>query len=327
MRAIRVETTDGPGAALPAEVPTPRPGDHVLVDVHAAGVSFPELLLCRGEYQLKPELPFVPGSEVAGTVVSAPPGSGFGAGDRVAAFCVYGGWAERVAVPAHAVFALPHEVSYAAGAALPMNYLTGHFALMRRARLQKGETVLVHGAAGGVGTAAIQIARAYGARVIAVASSAAKRDLAREAGADHVVDVTGFAAAVRDLTDGAGADVIVDPVGGDRVTDSLRSLRTEGRLLVIGFTGGEIPSVRLNRLLLNNISVVGVAWGAYWMARPAYLAEQWHELLPLVRSGALAPVVGHRFPLAEAGAALRLLEGRDAVGKTILDIRAPKERA
>ncbi|TMR40624.1 NADPH:quinone oxidoreductase family protein [Actinomadura geliboluensis] len=274
MRAIRVEATNGPEAALPAEVPAPAPGDHVLVDVHAAGVSFPELLMCSGQYQMRPDPPFVPGSEVAGTVVSAPPGSGLGAGDRVAAFSVYGGWAERVAVPVHAVFALPPGLSFTAGAALPMNYLTGHFALVRRARLEKGETVLVHGAAGGVGTAAIQIARTYGARVIAVASSAAKRDLARQAGADHTVDVPGFAAAVRDLTRGTGADVIVDPVGGDRVTDSLRCLRPEERLLVVGFTGGEIPSVRLNRLLLNNISVVGVAWGAYWMSRPAYLAEQ-----------------------------------------------------
>jgi NADPH2:quinone reductase len=327
VHAIRVATTDGPEAALVADVPEPVAGEEVLIDVHAAGVSFPEALLCRGEYQMRPDLPFTPGSEVAGTVAAAPAGSGLSPGDRVAAFSLYGGWAERVAVPRHAVLPLPDEVSYAAGAALPMNYLTGHFALVRRARLQAGETVLVHGAAGGVGTAGIQIARAFGARVIAVASSAVKRELAREAGAHHVLDVEGFAAAARELTDGSGVDVVLDPVGGDRVTDSLRCLGTEGRLLVVGFTGGDIPSVRLNRLLLNNVSVVGVAWGAYWMPRPAYLREQWAELLPLVRSGALAPVVGHRFPLTRAGDALRLLEGRGAVGKTILDIRAPEETA
>ncbi|MGH3647403.1 MAG: zinc-binding dehydrogenase, partial [Micromonosporaceae bacterium] len=238
---------------------------------------------------------------------------------RVAAFPGVGGLQELVAVPPHLVFPLPDRLSYAAGAGVPMNYLTGHFALVRRGQLRKGETVLVHGAAGGVGTAAIQLAKALGATVIAVASSEAKRVVARQAGADEAVPVDGFKDAVQQLTGGRGVDVVVDPVGGDRFTDSLRSLAPEGRLLVIGFTGGEIPTVKVNRLLLNNISVVGVGWGAFALPRPDFVPAQWADLVPHLESGALDPVLGETYPLERAAEAIAAMERREAAGKLIVD--------
>jgi NADPH2:quinone reductase len=199
-----------------------------------------------------------------------------------------------------------------------------HFALTRRGGLRAGETVLVHGAAGGVGTAALQLIRAYGARSIAVVSSEEKAAVAKAAGADEVVLAAGFREHVAGLTGGQGVDMVVDPVGGDRFTDSLRSLATGGRLLVIGFTGGEIPTVRVNRLLLNNIAVVGVGWGAYWLKRPGYLQEQWRELLPLMETGQLVPLVGAVYPLEEASAALAEMEERRTKGRTVLRMAQPE---
>ena len=263
MRAAQVTRLEGPDAVEVTEVPEPA-ARGVVVDVAAAGVCFPDVLLTRGEYQMRPDPPFVPGSEVAGRVRSAPPGSGFAEGDRVAAFPVLGGFAEVVATDPAMVFPLPDSTTYEQGAALPMNYLTCHFALRERGGLRAGETVLVHGAAGGVGTAAVQLSRAWGARVVAVVSSDDKAQVARSAGAHEVVAADGFRDAVAELTAGHGVDVVVDPVGGDRFTDSLRSLAPGGRLLVVGFTAGSIPEVRVNRLLLGNISVVGVGWGAWW---------------------------------------------------------------
>jgi NADPH2:quinone reductase len=322
MRAVQVMALDGPAAVRVGEVPDPEPGaDQVLVEVHAAGVTFPEVLLTRGLYQYKPDPPFVPGSEVAGVVVSAPEGSGFAPGDRVAAFPGFGGYAELVAAPPAQVFPLPDTMPFTAAAGVPMNYLTVHLALVRRGRLQPGEIVLVHGAAGGIGTAAVQLAKALGAQVIGVVSSEAKGVVARAAGADDVVPADGFLAAVKELTGGRGVDVVVDPVGGDRFTDSLRSLATEGRLLVIGFTGGDIPTVRVNRLLLNNISVVGVGWGAFAGPRPGFAAEQWRELLPFLANGALDPPLANVYPLADAGKALADMDERRAAGKIVLSVR------
>ncbi|MCW2616542.1 MAG: Alcohol dehydrogenase zinc-binding domain protein [Frankiales bacterium] len=322
MRAVQITSLDGPSAVELVDVPEPvaGPGQY-LIDVHVAGVTFPEVLQSRGEYQLKPELPFVPGSEVAGVVRTAPDGGAVQVGQRVAAFPGLGGFAEVAAVMPQGVFPLPDAVSFEGGASLPMNYLTVHFGLVRRGRLQEGETVLVHGAAGGVGTAAVQLASALGARVIAVVSSAEKGEVARRAGAHEVVDASDFRAQVKELTGGRGVDLVVDPVGGDRFTDSLRSLAREGRLLVIGFTGGEIPTVKVNRLLLNNISVVGVGWGAYWMSEVDYLQEQWADLLPLLEAGRLDPVVGSVHPLADAAQALVELDERRAAGKVLLRVR------
>ena len=322
MRAVHISRLDGPAAVEVVDVDEPVPGpDQVLIDVEVAGVSFPEVLQSRGAYQLKPDLPFVPGSEVAGVVRSAPEGAAVRAGQRVAAFPGLGGFSQVVAASPDVVFPLPDRVSSTAGAALPMNYLTVHFGLTKRGQLRSGETVLVHGAAGGVGTAAVQLAAALGAHVIAVTSSAEKAEVARAAGAHETVLADGFRDAVRSLTDGRGVDLVVDPVGGDRFTDSLRSLAQEGRLLVIGFTGGEIPTVKVNRLLLNNLSVVGVGWGAYWTRRPGYLQEQWAELLPLLEAGTLDPVIGTTHPLEDAAAALLELDERRAAGKVLLTTR------
>ncbi|EIE99532.1 NADPH:quinone oxidoreductase family protein [Saccharomonospora glauca] len=322
MRAAQITTLDGPSAVRVTEIDEPL-GDNgaVVIDVHAAGVTFPDLLQTRGLYQYRPELPFVPGTEVAGVVRFAPEGASVREGDRVAAFPGLGGFAETVAVSPDAVFAIPDTVSFVSAAAFPMNYLTVHFALTRRGGLREGETVLVHGAGGGVGTAAVQLASALGARVIAVTSSPEKSDMARRAGAHEVVSPDDFRAAVKDLTGGAGVDLVVDPVGGDRFTDSLRSLAPEGRLLVIGFTAGEIPVVKVNRLLLNNISVVGVGWGAFWTKRPDYLHRQWAELYPLVERGVLDPPIGATYPLDDVVTALSELDARSAKGKIVLTIR------
>ena len=322
MRAARVVTLDGPSAVEVGDVDEPQPsGGQVVIDVEYAGLTYPDVLLTRGQYQIKPPPPFIPGSEVAGVVRSAPDGSGFSEGDRVAAFPGLGGFAQVVSADPRMVFALPDSVGLDAAAGLPMNYLTVHFALLRRGRLQPEETVLVHGAAGGIGTAATQLAKALGATVIAVVSDERKADVARQAGADTVVLAEGFRQAVAEATGGRGVDIVVDPVGGDRMTDSLRSLAPEGRLLVIGFTAGEIPTVKVNRLLLNNISVVGVGWGAYWMQRPEYLGEQWAELVPLLRDGALQPPIGSVHALDDVRSALSEIDERRALGKVLLRLR------
>ena len=322
MRAVLVTRLGGPDAAQVAEVEDPRPSPgEVLIDVYAAGICFPDLLLCRGKYQIKPELPFIPGLEGAGIIRSAPEHSGLRPGNRVVAFSGSGGFAEQVCVDARAVFVLPQHISFLAGAALPLNYLTVHFALTRRGRLQPGETVLVQGAGGGIGTAAVQLAHVLGARVIAVVSTATKAEAAGRAGADEVIFAEGFRDAVPELTAGRGVNVVVDPVGGDHFIESLRCLAPEGRMLVVGFTGGEIPTVKVNRLLLNNIEVVGVGWGAFWLRQPEYLHQQWAQLLPHLEAGTLDPVVSCCYPLERASAALRELDERRAIGKIILQVR------
>ena len=220
MRAIHISSHDGPAALEVVDIPEPDAGEgQVVIDVHASGVTFPEVLQTRGKYQMSPPLPFVPGSEIAGVVRSAPEGSGLSAGDRVCAFPGLGGFAEVVATDPSQVFPLPDSLSFTQGASVPMNVLTVHFALAHRGRLQAGETVLVHGAGGGIGIAATQFATAMGARVIAVASTEEKRDLALQAGASEAIAPEGFKDAVKELTGGKGVDVVVDPVGGDRFTD------------------------------------------------------------------------------------------------------------
>lgn len=322
MRAVQIFRLDGPEAVQVVELDEPDGNGRVVVDVYAAGVAFPDALLTRGRYQHKPEPPFVPGAEAAGVVRSAPPGAQVGAGDRVAALTMLtGGMAEVIALPAERVFKLPDTVSFEAGAGLLFNDLTVHFALTERGRLTAGETVLVHGAAGGIGTSALRLAAALGAeRTIAVVSTPEKADIARAAGATDVVSADGFKDAVRELT-GGGVDIVVDPVGGDRVTDSLRSLAPGGRLLVIGFTGGEIPTVKVNRLLLNNIDAVGVGWGAWAASHPGYLGRQWSELEPLLASGTVPPPVPDVYPLERAAEAIAALENRTAKGKVVLRLR------
>lgn len=320
MRAVRVVSTTGPSDVVVEEVPDATPGEgEVLVEVHRVGVSFPDLLLSRGEYQLKPEPPFTLGVDYAGVVVSGP---GFEPGQRVAGVGPYGGAAELVAAHPEGVFALPDAMSFDEGAALPMNYLTALFALAERGNLRAGETVLVHGAAGGVGTATIQVAKGLGARTIAVVSTEEKAAFAKGAGADETVLADGFRDAVAGLTGGTGVDVVVDVVGGDLFTDSLRSLAPQGRLLVVGFAAGQgIPEVKVNRLLLNNVDVRGVGWGAYAMVRPGYMQAQWQQLLPLIVSGAVRPPIGRVYPLEEFGRALADMDARATLGKSVVRVR------
>jgi NADPH2:quinone reductase len=231
-----------------------------------------------------------------------------------------GGFAETAVAPEFLTFPLHEELDFAQGAGLILNYHTAFFALVMRGRLSAGETVLVHGAAGGVGTATLQIATGLGARTIAVVSTDDKERVAREAGADHVV--RSDASWKDEVGELGGADVVIDPVGGDRFTDSLRSLRENGRCVVVGFTGGSIPEVRVNRLLLNNIEVVGAGWGAYVMGKPDVNLEIATALDELIARGAVRPLVGARFPLERAAEALQLIDGRGATGKVVLDVRA-----
>ncbi|HWX51969.1 MAG TPA: NADPH:quinone oxidoreductase family protein [Solirubrobacteraceae bacterium] len=328
MRALQITELSGPDGALSlVELPDPEPshmltpGSGVIVDVRCAGVSFPEVLQTRGEYQLKPPLPFIPGSEVAGVVRSAPEGAQVSAGDRVAAFCALGGFAETVVAPEFFTFPLSSELDFAQGAGLILNYHTAYFSLALRGRLKQGETVLVHGAAGGVGTAALQVAKALGARTIGVVSSEEKQRVAERAGADHVVHVDGpWKDEAKELS-GGGVDIVLDPVGGDRFTDSLRSLAEDGRLVVVGFTGGSIPEVKVNRLLLGNTEVVGAGWGAYVMGKPDLNREIGAAVNRMVDDGFIRPVVGERFPVERAGDALRAIDERRATGKVVLDVR------
>ncbi|MDQ3103378.1 MAG: NADPH:quinone oxidoreductase family protein [Actinomycetota bacterium] len=327
MRALQIIDLSGPDSALrEVEVPEPEashmltPGSGVLVDVEAAGVSFPDVLQTRGEYQLKPPLPFVPGSEVAGTVRSAPEGSNLSAGDRVAAFPMLGGFAEVAVAPEFLTFPLADSLDARQGAALILNYHTAWFSLMIRGRLRAGETVLIHGAAGGVGTASIQVAKGFGARTIAVVSTPEKESVARDAGADEVVRSDGAWKDEAKELSGGGVDVVLDPVGGDRFTDSLRSLAEGGRLVVVGFTGGSIPEVKVNRLLLNNVEVIGAGWGAYVMGKPEVNREIGAEIAELIDSGDVRPIVGAGFPLSDAAAALKLIDERGATGKVVLDV-------
>jgi NADPH:quinone reductase len=328
MKAIQIVAESGIDSALAlVEVPEPEPahmltpGEGVVVDVHAAGVSFPEVLQTRGEYQLKPALPFVPGSEVSGIVRSAPAGAAVKVGDRVAAFCALGGFAETAVSPEFFTFPLAPALDFGQGAGLILNYHTAYFALAMRGRLKEGETVLVHGAAGGVGTAALQVAKGLGARTIAAVSTEEKRRVAEEAGADEAVLINeGWKDVVKALS-GGGVDVVLDPVGGDRFTDSLRSLREDGRVVVVGFTGGSIPEVRVNRLLLGNTEVVGAGWGAYVMGKPELNREIGAAVNRMVDEGVVRPIVGERFPLERAADALRAIDERRATGKVVLDVR------
>jgi len=322
LRAIVVDRFVEPAELAVREAPEPalRPGT-LLVEVRAAGCNFFDILMCRGTYQVKPPFPFVPGAEVAGVVAAVGAGvSGFAVGDRVFGSAGLGGFAERALVPAGAAWRLPDAMGFAEGAALPIVYPTSYAGLVLRAGLRPGETLLVHAAAGGVGVAAVQIGRALGARVLATAGGREKLDVARRAGADVGIDYRSedFVARVLEETGGRGADVIYDSVGGDVFERSLKCIAWNGRLLVIGFAGGEIPSVKLNRILLKNIAVVGLHWGAYAKHEPERIPETMQALLALHEKGAIRPEIYRSYPLAEAGAALAALGSRETWGKVVL---------
>jgi len=302
------------------EEPSVGPGE-VCVATRVAGCNFFDTLICRGRYQLKPELPFFPGAEVAGVVAEVGAGvRGLAPGDRVFATKAYGCFAERVVFPAESVYRMPDGMSFEEGAAIPMIYPTSHAALVLRADLQPGEVLLVHAAAGGVGLAAVQIGKALGATVIATAGGAEKLAVAGEAGADHGVDYRSedFVARVLELTDGRGADVIYDSVGGDVFDRSLKCIAWNGRLLVVGFASGEIPSVRANRILLKNIAVTGIHWGAYAQHEPERIPETMNALLALYERGGIRPVIYGSHPVERVAEALEALASRKTHGKVLL---------
>ncbi|MGA1344511.1 MAG: NADPH:quinone oxidoreductase family protein [Ilumatobacteraceae bacterium] len=322
MRALQVTALTGPDAVELVDIDEPvDDGRHLIVDIAFAGVSFPDLLQTKGMYQIRPEPPFVPGVEASGTVRSAPSGSGFSPGDRVA---VWGMslHAERVAVRPDQAFILPDRMSLAEGAAFVLNYQTALFCLVDRGRLAAGESVLVMGAAGGVGTSAIQVAKGIGAGpVIGLVSTRDKAEVALAAGADHVVLVSDtWKDEVVALTGGRGVDMTYDPVGGDRFLDGVRALARGGRLVVVGFAGGEIPTIKVNRLLLRNIGLVGAAWGEAAAADPELAPDLHRRLVELVEAGAIAPPIGRVFPFADAVAAFRSLEDRTATAKILLEL-------
>jgi NADPH:quinone reductase len=329
MRAVVVEALTGPDGVRLTDVPDPvgahprADGERVLVEVHAAGVAFPDLLQSRGEYQISTPPPFVTGGEFGGVVREAPETSGFVAGDRVAGMSIWGAMAElALAIPKYTI-KLPDAMSFADGAALWLNYSTAWMAL-DRAGVRAGETVLVHGAAGGVGTAALDLLRGAGARSIAVVSSDDKERAARAVGADEVVRSTGpWLDQVRDLTAGHGVEVVLDPVGGDRFTDSLRALDVAGRLVVIGFTGGSIPTIKVNRLLLRNLTVTGIAMDPLDQRFPGSARRASDAIQALAEQGRVRPLVGRRLPFAEGAHALSVLGDRQAIGKVVVDVRPP----
>ena len=343
MRAIVVDRWMEPAELVVRERPDPVVGAGQLgVDVKAAGCNFFDILLVQGRYQVKPPFPFIPGGEIAGVVREIGEGaakpsdhraklsdhrakpsdhrSGFAVGDRVLAAAPMGGYAERIAIPASFAHRMPDAMSFEEGASFPIVYPTSYAGLVYRAALQPGETLLVHAAAGGVGLAAVQIGKALGARVIATAGGPEKVRVAIEAGAEFGIDYNSedFVERVQEITAGKGADVIYDSVGGDIFDKSLKCIAWSGRLLVVGFAGGKIPSVAANRILLKNVSVVGLHWGAYAKYEPERIPETFAALFQLYEEKKIRPVIYGSYPLERAAEALVALGSRKTHGKVVL---------
>lgn len=325
MRAVVCREWGGPESLALEEVAEPgAPGaGQVRIAVRAAGINFADTLMIRGKYQVKPDFPFSPGLEIAGIVEEV--GSGVTSvrpGDRVMALLDHGGYAERAVARAADVFPIPDSMDFETAAGFPIAYGTSHVALWERAGLKPGETLVVHGAAGGVGLTAVEIGKAMGATVIASAGSAEKLEVASGRGADHLIDyrTEDIRARVKELTGGAGADVIFDPVGGDVFDASLRCIAWGGRLLVIGFAEGRIPQIPANILLVKNCAAVGVHWGAYRQHAPAIVAESFRTLFRWFEEGRIRPHISHRLPIEENGEAMRLLIERRSTGKVVLSI-------
>ncbi|MBA4338561.1 MAG: NADPH:quinone oxidoreductase [Hyphomonas sp.] len=299
-------------------MPEPGPGE-VRVRIKAASLNFPDLLMTEGKYQLKPELPFVLGMEFAGVVDALGAGvSGFAPGDAVAGGNRIGAFSEFAVVPAAALRRKPEAISFAAAASYGAAYLTAYVALVRRGNLQPGETLLVHGASGGVGLAAVDVGRLLGAKVIATSASEAKRRILTEYGADHVLPDAGFRERVKELTGGRGADVIYDPVGGDVFDESVRCIAFDGRLLIIGFTSGRIPSVSVNMPLIKGFSVVGVRAGEYGRQFPDRGRENMAAIWKWAEEGKVRPRIHAEVPLAEWRRAFEMMRGREVVGKVAI---------
>ncbi|QGP80535.1 NADPH:quinone oxidoreductase family protein [Sphingobium sp. CAP-1] len=304
--------------------PEPGPGE-VLIQVAAAGVNYPDVLIVQGKYQTRPALPFVPGSEAAGRIAALGAGvEGFAIGDRVIAFTGSGAFAEQVRVPATQVWPVPDGVDLEVAAGIAITYGTSYHALKDRAALKPGETLLVLGAGGGVGLTAVELGKHMGARVIAAASSPEKLALAKAQGADELIDYAqeDLRERIRALTDGKGVDIVYDPVGGPMNLTAVKSLAWGGRLLVIGFAGGDIPAIPANLLLLKSASAVGVLWGNSVRADPVTQGRNMRQLLAWLADGVLRPIIDTRFALPDAVAALQHLERRKVKGKVLLTLAA-----
>ncbi|MFT4053646.1 MAG: NADPH:quinone oxidoreductase family protein [Novosphingobium sp.] len=328
MKAVRCEAFASIEDLVIGDVPEPEAGEgKVVIDVHAAGVNFPDGLMVQGKYQTRPDLPFTPGSEVAGVIRAVGAGvSGFAAGDRVAAFCGTGGFAQAVAVPATQVYHLPEGIAFTAAAGLLINYGTSYHALKDRAKIASGESLLVLGASGGVGLAAVELGAVMGARVIAAASSADKLALAQERGAAEVIDYAAddLRTRIRELTGGKGVDVVYDPVGGASTLAAVKGLAWGGRHLVVGFAAGDIPQVPANLLLLKSAASLGVLWGMSLRADPVHHAANIADLLRWMAEGRISPRIDRVWPLEEVSAALDHVMERRARGKVVLSVRPEK---
>ncbi|MBK6973667.1 MAG: NADPH:quinone oxidoreductase family protein [Sterolibacteriaceae bacterium] len=322
MRAILCHELTGPDALRLEEVPEPRPGPgQVRIQVRACGVNFADSLITRGQYQKQPRPPFSPGFEVSGEVLELGAGvSGIAIGDRVIAMTPHGGYAEQVVADISRCVPMPAAMSWEHGAAFPVVFGTSHVALWHRARLRAGETLVVHGASGGVGLTAVAIGKQLGATVIATASGPAKLQVAREHGADHLIDCSSedLRTRIKELTEGRGADVFYDPVGGELFDASLRSIAFEGRILAIGFASGTVPQIPANHLLVKNVDVIGINWPAYAELNPKVMTASLQTLMQWYLAGAIKPHVSAIYPLAQSAEALDRVVSRKATGKIVI---------
>ena len=324
MRALVCHAIDDMDSVVLGDLPEPAPGPgEILIDVAVAGVNFADLLVLKDQYQFRSEPPFAPGMEAAGVVVAV--GSDVdhvAVGDRVAVVGYSGAFAQRWAVDATMAVSVPDDIPWDVAASLSIGYGTSYHALKQRAAIEPGETILVLGAAGGVGSSAVELAVAMGARVIAAASSAEKTAFCRELGAHHVINYVDedLRSAVKELTAGRGVDVVYDPVGGEMSEVAFRLLRWQGRHLVIGFAAGSIPSLPMNLPLLKGASLVGVFWGAFGSHQPELFRANAEDLFAMVSDGRIAPRITARFPLADARSALELVAGRGAMGRVVVEV-------
>jgi NADPH2:quinone reductase len=328
VKAWVVRELGGPESLRFEEVAPSEPADGMIrIQVHAAAINFPDVLMVAGLYQIKPELPFVPGVEVSGEVITAPAGSGFKPGDRVMALLdsvglTRGGFAEIADAAPGSIVRMPDKMTFEEAAGFTLIFQTGWFGLHRRANLRAGETLLVHAGAGGVGSAAIQLGKAAGAVVIATAGSDEKVELCRTLGADHAVNykTQDFAEEVKRITGGGGADVVFDPVGGDVYDRSTKCVAFEGRIVIVGFTSGRIPQAAANHVLIKNYSVVGLHWGLYTRRAPELIPPATRALLDLYEAGKIKPYISTRLPLSQAPRALALVGEGKSTGKVILTV-------
>ena len=325
MKAVLCKAFGPADTLVLEEVASPTPAkNEILIDVYSAAVNFPDTLIIEGKYQFKPPFPFSPGGEAAGVVAAVGEKvSHLKPGDRVMALTGWGSFAEQLAVPAYNVMPIPKGIDFNSAAAFGMTYGTSMHALKQRANLQPGETLLVLGASGGVGLAAVEIGKAMGARVIAAASSAEKLEVAKAAGADALINYSeeSLKDRVKELTCGQGADVIYDPVGGDLFDAAVRAINWNGRLLVVGFASGRIPELPVNLALLKGASVVGVFWGSFAQRQPQDNLANFQQLFAWYAEGKLKPLVSQTFPLERAADAINALANRTAVGKVVVEVR------